>query len=104
MLLKNKPLRLNFQSRCIVIHICRASKRAVRAAIESIGASSCSSGGTGPTQPIEQTSFKLQAPPRKATNEPSVARGPWNALGRILHFCPPPGCTHYFAARGCDAD
>jgi len=76
---------------------------AVRAAIESVGATLRFLPPYSPDfNPIEQAFSKLKAHLRKAAER--TIHGLWNAIGRILDLYSPQECTNYFAACGYDAD
>ena len=76
---------------------------AVRAAIESVGATLLFLPPYSPDfNPIEQAFSKLKAHLRKAAER--TIHGLWNAIGRILDLYSPQECANYFAACGYDAD
>lgn len=75
---------------------------AVRAAIESVGATLLFLPPYSPDfNPIEQAFSKLKAHLRKAAER--TIHGLWNAIGRILDLYSPQECANYFAACGYDA-
>ncbi|CAA9482636.1 MAG: Mobile element protein [uncultured Sphingomonadaceae bacterium] len=76
---------------------------AVRAAIESVGATLLFLPPYSPDfNPIEQAFSKLKAHLRKAAER--TIHGLWDAIGRILDLYSPKECTNYFAACGYDAN
>ena len=76
---------------------------AVRAAIESVGATLLFLPPYSPDfNPIEQAFSKLKAHLRKAAER--TIHGLWNAIGRIIDLYSPQECANYFAACGYDAD
>ena len=76
---------------------------AVRAAIESVGATLLFLPPFSPDfNPIEQAFSKLKAHLRKAAGR--TIHGLWNAIGRILHLYSPQVCANYFANSNYDAN
>jgi transposase len=76
---------------------------AVRAAIESIGATLLFLPPYSPdSNPIKQAFSKLKEHLRKAVER--TIHGLWKVIGRILDLYSPQECANYFTACGYDAD